>query len=381
MGTNVAHISCPACKGAIGVTNIDRLVSCAYCHANLLVDHPDYVPRYCVEAAVDDVFARRKLQQFLTQDFLPKGLLRNARFHAAMLCYVPFYEYKARRLGTIEMTVEHATKTQLVTDYNANNGVGTVSRLKKQKVARRETEVVAGDIHRIEPAVELPQFGLEHCGVYSILKEKPALQPFLSSDQVSRARVYFPTKSSQMMTQQPANQQISTSIVDETEYVEARTRVVYYPFWRLRYRFSGRLYNAVVDGVTGELIVARAPEAEQLRVLALVFGVGLFGLILGAIMKSAAMTRYVFALENNNSSGYGFSFLLMGGFLLVSMTLLGGLAWSQFRYPGEVCKWANSYHVEKYNSLLRKRVRMPLLTISTAWKVLFRKATSPEDSI
>ncbi|MBN2342074.1 MAG: hypothetical protein JXX29_12450 [Deltaproteobacteria bacterium] len=373
MGT-VTHISCPACKGAVGITAVDRVVSCAYCDVKLLVDSPGFVPQYYVPAVHDEIFARRRLQRFLTQKFLPKGLLHNARFSSATLCYVPFHEFFARRVGTIEMTVEKVVGSRLVVQADPEGNLGATFKTRKQKTASRETEVVMGDIHRIEPAVTLERFGLDYCGIFDVLKQQSEVLSFTDSVRHQKhTRVYAPTISADSIVQQLELKGFSTSVADDTTYMESRTRLVYYPLWRLRYRFAGRLYNAVMDGVTGKLLVARAPEGDQMRVMTLLAGITVFGLLLGPLIRSASLGEQLSALARIGAAGFFGPLLTMMALLIGGMGLVWALVWGEFRYPGEVCQQGDDIHVEKYNSLLRRRIRLPLLTPASLIRLLFQK--------
>lgn len=372
---SVNHIRCPACNGAVGITNVDRILKCAYCDARLLIDNPGFVPQYYIPTQTDEVTARRKLQNFLTQKVMPKGLLHHSRFSSATLCYVPFQEFKARRLGTMETAVEKVTRASLGSNMDSDTGLGVTYGHNQQKSVTRETEVIMGDLHRIEPAVTLPQFGLEHCGVFEQLKNNVALRPFANAAQRGNIRVYPPTIAPETIVEQLNIKGFSSSVIDDTTYVESRSRLVYYPLWRLRYRFSGRLYSAVLDGITGELIVAKAPEGDQLRVMTLLFGVTFIGVLLGNIFKSVSLGEHLSQLVTLGPAGVFGPVVTFLAIVVVGIGAVWALVWSQFRYPGEVCKWGTEIHVEKYNSLLRQRIRLPVMTPASLLKLLFQKGS------
>ena len=369
----VSHISCPACKGALGVTSLDRLVNCTFCNTHLLVDHPDYIAHYVVAPEKDALTARRILQKFLTSRFLPRSLLSNARFVSATLCNIPFYEFRTRRLGTIETGISKTTGRQLVPSDDPSGAFQVVFTERRKQITVRETEMVMGDICRIEPATQLPDFGLEHCGVYDYLKGKPSLQPFDHGAHSHDTRVYPATLSAKAISAQLQMNGFSASVVDDTQYVESRTRVVYYPIWRLKFRFAGRLYSGMVDGVTGELIRVTAPEGDQMRVATLLIGVAILGLVMGGIFKNVSFAGLQKGLFYMSHAGSGVPMLvLIIGFVFV-MGGMWALVWNQFRWPGEVHKIGPDFHVEKYNGLLRRRIRLPLLTLAGIVKTIFLK--------
>jgi hypothetical protein len=372
----VSHISCPACRAAVGVTNLDRVLNCAYCNARLLVENPAYQAQYYVASELTAVDARRVLQKFLTRRFLPGGLLRHARFHEARLCYVPFYEYRTRRLGTIETSLEKTSRTSLEIDGSGAITMGTTFSERKKKTSIRETELVIGDICRIESATRLKQFGLDVCGVADYLRGTPVLHPFENGVHLKDARVYPPTVSADAMAAQlTEGGGYSASVTDNTRFVESRIQIVYYPLWRMTYRFRGRLYTAVVDGVLGKLLRVTAPEGDQLRVATLLVGVTFLGGIGGSIAKSLTVDRALAGASLLFRSHIGVPLLLVLGIFLVALIGVWFLVWSQFRWPGEVRMEGDDIHVEKYNGLLRRRIQLPLLTPETLLKILFQKGT------
>ncbi|MBN2528237.1 MAG: hypothetical protein JXR76_17725 [Deltaproteobacteria bacterium] len=373
MTNPVSHISCPACKGAVGVTNVDRFVRCAFCDVQLLVEHPHYVPQYMVSPVLDGIAARRSLQKFLTSKFLPNGLLRHARFLSGTLCYVPFYDFRTRRLGTMETTVQKKARTGMVPKPNLDTSLATVYMSRRETVPARETQLIISDIHRIEPACTLERFGLSHCSVFEYLKGKPRLQPFDHGENLRDARVYPPTLPAESIADQLQIRGFTTSVQDDTEYVESRTKVVYFPLWRLKYRFAGRLYSAVLDAVSGELLHATAPEGDQMRVMTLLLGVSIMGILLGMFLRDISLDQIEKGIWLMSHTSVGIPLV---GVLALLLSMTAGcwlMVWNQFRWPGEVCKSGKEYHVEKYNSLLKKRIRLPLLTPATLLKMLFQK--------
>ena len=372
--SQVSHVSCPACKAAVGVTNLDRVLHCAYCNARLLVENPAYQAQYYVASELTAVDARRVLQRFLTRKFLPNGLLRHARFHEARLCYVPFYEFRTRRLGTIETSLQKTSRTSLEMDGNGAMTLGTTFTEKKKKVSIRETELVIGDICRIESATRVKQFGLDVCGVTDYLKGTPVLHPFENGVPLKDARVYPPTVSADAMAAQlTEGGGYSASVTDNTRFVESRIQIVYYPLWRMTYRFRGRVYTAVVDGVLGKLLRVTAPEGDQLRVATLLAGVAFLGGIGGSIARSLTIDRALEGASLLVRSQIGVPLLLMLGIFLMALIGVWFLVWSQFRWPGEVHLEGDNIHVEKYNGLLRRRIQLPVLTPETLLKILFQK--------
>ncbi len=368
----ISHVQCPACGGAVGFTSVERIVSCPWCRARLLVESDAFVPEFCVPAVLDGIAARRRLQDFLRNRALPEGLLRHARFEDATLCLIPYHEIRARRLGTIEMTVESVRTVSRTTIPDENALSSMEWEEEKIRTARRETRVVTGDVHLIEPAVVMEDAGLREAGIFTLLKgDRPDLPVFNRNGRDVKGLIFAPTVDFNKAIANLNLKGFAATVVDDTQYVETRIRRIFYPFWRLRYRYAGRSFDATVDGVTGEVLFARAPEGDRRRVQWLVAGVMFFGLFMGRMMKDADLFGHLRAASGHviDPTITVSSALFLLGLFLASTALVAVAVWNQFRYPGDVVKAEGSLQVEKTGSLFGGRTRAPLFS----WKEFFQK--------
>ncbi|MBN2802652.1 MAG: hypothetical protein JXR91_06135 [Deltaproteobacteria bacterium] len=349
--SDVTHLSCPACKGAVGFTQIYRIITCAYCGTSLLVEAGNHVPEYYAEHKIDKEKARRILQKFLLNKALPQSLMKHAAFKKAELSYLPFNELKAKRAGTIERVKKSER-------YSLNSLVPPVE--------SRDTAVITGDVHRIEPAVAINDLGIEDIDIMEQLRSRTIeLLPFSRSEQGANGRIFIPEIDPSTMIEQMSLKGFANDLNDHTGYMEIRARRIFYPVWRLQYRFKNRVYNGVIDGVTGHPLFMSAPQGDNSRIKWLVAGVSISAFVFGKMLKQISFferLRDAFdtGLDKTGSVGGGVILIIILSLLLA---LLWIAVWNQFRYSGDVVLEHNTMMVEKHGGFFAKSKRVPLMTL------------------
>lgn len=268
----LVHLDCPSCGGALSLAEGERLAACRYCRGRCLVLVPDAVPRHVVRAAVDEAAAVQVARAGLQRPGVAQ-VARAGRFEAFRLCYVPFYEATAVRLGTI--FVRDRVKPPAPLGESDQSGPELDRWLADPGEEREDTKVVEQDVVRIGPACQLPELGVERIplakqrhGGTSIL-----LQPFDPVELYSRAVVFAPTTPPDRYLKETTWRVPSQN--DATRFVETRLKLLYYPVWHARYRHRGKLYDLAVDGVTGALLHGRAPRERALPAAATSVGLAL----------------------------------------------------------------------------------------------------------
>jgi len=129
---------------------------------------------------------------------------------------------------------------------------------------------------------------------------------------------------------------------ENIKIAEDRLKRIYYPVWRIRYDYQGKMYGATVDGVTGRLMSARAPQDDSLRVLWLLGSSSVVSFTAGTIIKLIFITlpSEVHSEELSTGLFFGVHFLFSGmqHWLLIGgvALLIIGMGWDHFRYQGEV---------------------------------------------
>jgi hypothetical protein len=319
----VHHIECPSCGGVVSVSEVDRVTSCAFCRVRLLIEGTEVVPEYWIEPRVDEDGARRALLDAMRGPDMPSGLVRESRPHSAQLHFVPYTETFARRLGTVRFLAKSPHVEVQAT-----------------------TRVVMGDIHRVELALELPGWGLEESGYAATAREEGHLKHPLDRRRASAlGTILRPTRPASSPLDALCLDARTSMFEDHTAFAEVRVQRVYYPIWRLKYRYAGRLWSATFDAVTGALVAARMPLGDSRRIIWFVGSASFVGFALGKMFALAAallgaardgaisIASSTFDFARADPGGVGPSLALA---LLILLVVVGLLAYEQFRYPQEL---------------------------------------------
>jgi hypothetical protein len=257
------HLGCPACGGALCLAEGERITACRYCGGRCLVLAPDAVPRYTVEGSVGREAAVRIALQSLQRPDVPATVRGRTGVDAAGLCYVPFFEATAVRLGSV--FIRERVKPPAPLAEGEQGGQALDRWLADPGKEREDTKVVEQDVLRIAPACELPELGVDKIRLAD-LRRAGSPVPLSSFDGVSlqsRAVVFAPTTSAERFLVETTWR--VASVNDDTRYVDTRVKLLYYPVWRMRYRHRGRVYELAVDGVQGRLLRGTAPQCRGRR--------------------------------------------------------------------------------------------------------------------
>jgi len=326
------HLECPSCGGALSLSEGERIVPCRYCGGKHLVLVPGAVPRYVVSLGVSQDEARATAQAALQRPGVPRLLREHARFQDVLLCYVPFYECTAVRLGTFFMK-ERIKEPGPVTDERPDDGA-IQQWLERPPVEKEDTKVIEQDAVLVGPACDLPELGADRIQLAELRRgaTKVALEAFDPVALQSRAVVFGPTKPPERFTKE-ATWRIRTR-GDQTTYTEQRVKVLFYPVWQARYRHRGRLYEIAVDGVTGALLRGHAPlEAEGAAALA-VSGLALAAFCIGRVARLALTVHWPLAGQGTAAAGDPGSMLILGLGTVIGC-VLAWLGWTRIQQRGE----------------------------------------------
>lgn len=360
----VRHITCPQCGGTLGASGLERIVACRYCRTRSLVEADDIVPEYWISPKLDQNAARRVVQKLLSGPGLPEGLLKLTRFHSARLHFVPFHEVSARRTGTMIMTVRKEVVRRVVPERE-DQGFSPTAYLAMQQEERellrqasakpeKDTRVVMSDVARLEPAIDLPGWSLEEAELSSFrTRADGVLQPINRKRMERLGTIHHPTLTPENIVAQLEFRAETKHLEDNTEFGEVRAKRIFYPVWRVRYQFKGRLYGATIDAVTGKVMSARAPQDDRSRVLWLIAMSALACLIPGKILQSSFYQLFTDqeALSGILEVVIGLPQLIIPAIMigLFAIVAVLGVGWNEFRYDGEVVITGDRRVVEKLN--------------------------------
>ena len=359
--SKASHVECPHCRAPIGVSELSRIVRCRHCDGKLLVDGHEFIGEYYAKARVDRTAARRAIQRSLSDKLMPRDLLRRSRLDTARLYFVPYNQVFARRVGKV-----------------ITKGKGGALADDARQATAAKTRVIITDFAKTAPATDPSDWGLSHTLIAGTADPPFELSPANRETMSGEGRVRPPTKSPETMLTEQDQGRTGAMFMADTEYIERRYRRIYYPIWRIGYRYRRRYYWASVDGISGGVVSLRAPESDRNR-LKWLLGTGLFvAVVLGKIIRTIfdVMDRMgaagLLSLVTHPLS------LLGGFFVLALLALIANVGWEQFRYPGELVFSGNSREVIKLNKSGDTAVlRFIMKTLNTISEQLNTKRRPP----
>ena len=328
----LTHLGCPSCGGALTVAEGQRLVTCRYCGGRNLALIPDAIPRAVIELGVTAEHARAHAERYLWQAPVAPALRGRVHLQPPLLCYVPFYEFTATRIGSFrlpEETPPPLLRAGVAGEAPTDRALGLARQ--SQGKGQEETRVIQQGFTRVGPACDLGALGLERIPLERMRQEATglALQPFDPLVLQSRATVFVPTKPPERFTE---DLQFRVMVqADRTAVIEQRLTVLYYPVWLTRYRYLGRVYEIALDGVTGTILRGRAPVDIRPAVVITVAGLALAALCFGrpthALLVGSGPGHW---LIGTVGAVLG---LTLGGAMALLIAVIG---WSAFRQGGEI---------------------------------------------
>ncbi|RPI06192.1 MAG: hypothetical protein EHM71_11995 [Zetaproteobacteria bacterium] len=271
----LVHLDCPSCGGTLSLVEGERIVACRYCKGRSVVLLPDAVPRHVVEARIDEAGATDLARNVLRRTSVAPTI----RLDALTLCYIPFFEATAVRLGTV--FVRDRVKPPAPLGTGEQCGPELDRWLQDPGEEREDTRVVEQDVLRVGPACDLREWGVDRIPLANLRRAgaKVALHSFDPVTLYSRGVVFAPTLPAERFMRETTWRVASQN--DDTRYVETRLKLLYYPVWQARYRHLGWSYALTLDAVTGVLLRGTAPRDRSGAVGIASVGLALAGLGLG----------------------------------------------------------------------------------------------------
>jgi len=298
---------CPNCSGVVPVAEGVRIVQCPYCGLSSMVQGERGVRRWQVARRIDRAGAEVGVRGFLSGMRKARDLSRAAKIDELILVYLPFWRVEATVAGWL------------------------FGRVRKDKDSTKPDEhYVFESMHWNDAAVDVTEFG-----VHRIVVSRADLHPFDSQALHAEAMVFEPSESRTsaldearahfLYRSRTAAGQTRTSY-ENVQLLRPDFALVYFPVWLARYSYRNRIYQVVIDGVSGKVMYGKAPGNILYRAAALVTGLAVGNLVLvnGTILAGLAAS---------NSDDDGLAILLLPIAIGIGLIIYG---YRQFRYGEEV---------------------------------------------
>lgn len=262
-------LTCPECSGVVPVKEGDRIVTCPFCGLPSLIQGDHGVRRWQVPRQVERASAIEALKRFFSDIKKARDLPKTAEISDMFLVYLPYWRVQADVAGWL------------------------FGRERKDKDSTRPVEVeIMQTMHWADAALDVSEYG-----VHRVTLSKEMLRPFDSQALHAEAIVFEPTESHTDARQEAhtyfqhlgrRKKRLASTFFEKFHFFHEHLSIVYYPLWIARYAYRQRHYQAVVDGVTGEVLYGKAPGNIFYRAAALVGGMaaGNFILVNGTLIAA-----------------------------------------------------------------------------------------------
>ena len=276
-------LNCPACGGAVSVTEGDDTLICPYCDSTLFIEGDRGVSTIAFKNKLAKEAAVAATQRWWSRGWKARDLRRVGNISEVYPIYLPFWRTSTRVAGWICGYEERRH-----TDQKGNTHV--------QRIPKEE--MVLTDYLFSEIATDPGDLGLRNLQNFSgetgfaDFDMIPTFEATTSRDDaVSRSRA-------DALTRARRSVRVPHVTMERLHIFPRRLSMIYYPVWVVRYSYRDRMYMSTVDGVTGQVLSGRSPGDPLFQSLAITAGTSAGGLLaaLGIILGELAYEILVGAL-------------------------------------------------------------------------------------
>jgi DNA-directed RNA polymerase subunit RPC12/RpoP len=247
-------LACSRCGGALAATSAFDLLRCRHCGTDHLVRDRGDVSAVAPQGRISSRRAHRALLDALLARGIP-----GANVHEGRLVWLPFWQVRAKLVGW--QVYQHTVVVQPSLRGPSGGERSSSSLIREQQ---RVEELVARDLDVSLPACDTRGWGL--LGITSRI-EHLRLRPFSIDREAQHATVataVVPKRAAERRAQALRSSGLTPAgavgVRQRLSLVRVRTRLIYYPVWKLRYTIAGEPGEADVDGIRG--VVLRGDAAR-----------------------------------------------------------------------------------------------------------------------
>jgi len=247
------RVLCPDCGAPVPMEEGRGTATCPFCGTRSALVGREALPRYYFSPKSSAAEVRRSvLEKLVSSRLLTKRQQGKAIVVEVDLCFVPF-----------------TWVTAIATDLR-REGVPRADIEEQRK--RRQPAVWFEDYEVFRPACALPEWGLDAIRIDEVLEatKGTGLKPFKREEMSGWGRVFSP-QLDRMDVHFPARDHV----------VARRGKIVFYPVWLVQYRLEAAVCRVTIDGVTGQVLWAVAPEDNAFQYWKSAVLVAVLGLALG----------------------------------------------------------------------------------------------------
>ncbi|NLX47796.1 MAG: hypothetical protein GXY70_06490 [Euryarchaeota archaeon] len=257
-------LNCPACGGAISISEGEKVLNCEYCGSLLWAEGDAGV----MTVAFRNVQARdsvlRATQEWWRKGFKARDLKVKGKLLECYPIYLPFWSTTTRVAGWICGYEER--------HHTDRNGNTRTERIPKE-------EMVLHDYRYTNIACDPGDLGIKYLrnvngeASFADFESIPTFESTTSKDEMVEM------SKQNALTDARSDANVPHITFERVTAIPKHISQIYYPVWVVRYSYGERMYMVTVDGVTGNVLSGRAPGDALYQSLAVTGGTSAGGLI------------------------------------------------------------------------------------------------------
>ncbi len=268
----IRGLRCPSCGGSLDISEGSVFAKCKYCDSGLLVQGDRGVARFYVPLGKSREDVVDKVKDWFGGIDKASDLKQKAEFAEIFPVYIPFWRVTGTVVGWVLGDVKKGS--------GKNQTYEAVERRVNQKY-----EFTC-------PACDIGEFGVKYVDLTG-----DQILPFdletVQSDGMTFGILTTPTEIVKMCEQKfrkwgEDSAGVSRTTFSKMHLIGKNLSIVYYPLWIVRYRYRNRMYQATVDGESGDLLYGRAPGNNLYRVGVFLLCTVAANFIVTSVLRSAS---------------------------------------------------------------------------------------------
>ncbi len=353
---DIQKIQCVSCGGSLAAEQGQSRVPCQYCGSVSLLIRNDRLAYYSLTPELSHDQALNQAETLIVRTGgRAMDLPLKKEISHPELYFIPCYEIQGIRIGKFEDRTLDRSKLKpanIRSLYGPEDGRRTAVSAPRPRrgdtdAYKTDTRIIMGDMSSSQVAVHIENWGLESLSVSRLRtrQEKFDLVPLNMRNLQKMGTVIHPGMTFESFYSSatrfaPSGKHAEFHLMDREE------SLVYYPVFRITYRYRRTPYDIIIDAVTGKTLYARFPQDIGRRILAFLSCVGMLGLSLGWLVNlffsSSRLAATMTVIQT-----FGFLPLIFLAFMMILILAAISLAWTSLRYPTEIVFENDSHRVER----------------------------------
>lgn len=320
-------LPCPECGAEQVVAPGERIVRCSACSTSSALIGVDAIPQRFVAPVLDREAAMAAAKSWLRGLRVRELVTARATFLAPTMAILPFVRVEADVLGWLFGTRKHTGDKGRV--YFTDEEI-EIAESHDESLPLCDTGETG--VHRLPPLAGVATIAFDPAATARL---GATLVPALVTHETIEERVR-----NDWLQKAQKGHELHNVTDTEIALVGLSQTVIYYPFWRVAYRYGGSDYYVMVDARTGEIAAGKAPGSFFVSALLFAAAIPIASVILAAGIVAAAALLWLGVQASDASETVAGALigaaLVVGGGAIGLGGLLATAGHRSMRYGGEV---------------------------------------------